>query len=61
VIFSQSDMADVDVAWEVKGSISPSESVAAMLKVIEVKGQGDSGTFWCWDGRVSNVKSLYCP
>lgn len=48
-------MADVEIDWEVKGSISASESVAAMLKVIEAKGQADTGTFWCWDGRVSDL------
>ncbi len=47
-----SDMADIELGWEVKGSISPSESVSAMLKVIAEKGEDDTGTFWCWDGRV---------
>ncbi|CAH0035667.1 unnamed protein product, partial [Clonostachys rhizophaga] len=36
--------------WEVKGSISPSESVSAILHVVSEKGEGDSGTFWCWNG-----------
>lgn len=48
-------MADIEIDWEVKGSISPPESVSSMLKVIEAKGAGDSGTFWCWDGRVSDL------
>nr|ODN78203.1 hypothetical protein L203_06125 [Cryptococcus depauperatus CBS 7841] len=47
----KTDMADMELGWEVKGSISPSESVSAMLKVIAEKGEGDTGTFWCWDGR----------
>lgn len=50
-----SDMADIELAWEVKGSISPAESVSGMLEVIAGKGQGDTGTFWCWDGRVSSL------
>lgn len=45
-------MANIDVEWEVEGIISPEESVTKMLKVIEEKGKSDSGTFWCWDGRV---------
>jgi hypothetical protein len=44
-------MADIEIDWQVEGSISPSESVSGMLKVVEEKGQADSGTFWCWDGR----------
>ncbi|KAI0520886.1 NAD(P)-binding protein [Xylaria bambusicola] len=47
----ETDMADIELSWEVKGSISPSESVTGMLKVIEEKGKDDTGTFWCWDGR----------
>ncbi len=46
------DMANIDVDWEVEGIISPEESVTKMLKVISEKGKDDSGTFWCWDGRV---------
>ncbi|KAJ8128805.1 hypothetical protein O1611_g4829 [Lasiodiplodia mahajangana] len=45
------DMSDIEVGWEVKGSISSSESVSGMLKVIAEKGEKDTGTFWCWDGR----------
>lgn len=46
------DMANIEVEWEVEGIISPEESVTKMLTVIEGKGKSDSGTFWCWDGRV---------
>ncbi|KAI9150013.1 oxidoreductase [Paramyrothecium foliicola] len=46
------DMADIALDWEVKGAISPAESVTGMLKVIGEKGRDDSGTFWCWDGRL---------
>lgn len=48
-------MADIEIDWEVKGSISPTESVSGMLKVIAEKGKDDSGSFWCWDGRVSSL------
>ncbi|KIW33659.1 uncharacterized protein PV07_00492 [Cladophialophora immunda] len=48
----QTDMANIDVDWEVEGIITPEESVTKMLKVIGEKGKDDSGTFWCWDGRV---------
>jgi len=47
----QTDMANIEVDWEVEGIISPHESVTEMLKVIGQKNQNDSGTFWCWDGR----------
>jgi len=48
----QTDMANIDVDWEVEGIITPQESVTQMLKVFAQKGKDDSGTFWCWDGRV---------
>ena len=50
--FSYRDMANIEVGWEVEGIISPNESVTKMLKVIGEKDKNDSGTFWCWDGRV---------
>jgi hypothetical protein len=46
-------MADIELTWEVKGSISPAESVSGMLDVIAEKGEADTGTFWCWNGMVS--------
>src|SRR3954447_23538888 len=48
-------MGDIEVDWEVKGLISAPESVSGMLKVIAEKGKNDTGTFWCWDGRVSSM------
>jgi len=48
----QTDMADISVDWEVEGIINADESVEKMLKVIDDKDKKDSGTFWCWDGRV---------
>ncbi|KAI1295930.1 NAD(P)-binding protein [Xylaria venustula] len=47
----ETDMANINIDWDVKGSISPKESVSGMLKVIAEKTQADTGTFWCWDGR----------
>lgn len=52
---TNSDMADIELGWEVKGSISPLESVSGMLQVIAEKGQDETGTFWCWDGTVSGL------
>ena len=47
------DMANIDVDWDVEGIIQADESVRGMLDVISKKDKADSGTFWCWDGRVS--------
>lgn len=46
-------MANVQLDWIVEGVIQPRESVEGMLRVIKEKGEGDNGSFWCWDGRVS--------
>jgi hypothetical protein len=53
-------MAEIDLGWEVKGSISPAESVEGVLRVIEEKGIAGTATFWCWDGRVSGIPGLSC-
>lgn len=50
-------MANIDLDWEVDGIITPEESVTKMLKVIGEKDKDDSGTFWCWDGRVRSSSS----
>lgn len=47
-----SDMANVDLGWEVDGQMQPVESVSAMLKVIPSKTIEDSGTFWTWENKV---------
>lgn len=39
--------------WDVGTLLEPDESVEGMLKVISEKNHNDTGTFWCWDGRVS--------
>jgi hypothetical protein len=46
-------MANIEVDWEVEGMIQADESVRDMLKVIGEKNENDSGTFWCWNGKVS--------
>lgn len=48
------DMANIDVAWEVEGVITPEESVTALIKVIESKGIQHSGTFWTWENKVGS-------
>jgi hypothetical protein len=48
-------MANIPLGWDVEGVIQPKESVDGMLRVMAEKGEEDSGTFWCWDGRVSRV------
>lgn len=51
-------MANIELGWQVDGTIQPTESVKGMLKVIEEKDEKDNGTFWCWDGRVSFFGTL---
>jgi NAD(P)-dependent dehydrogenase (short-subunit alcohol dehydrogenase family) len=56
------DMANVNLAWEVEGIITPEESVEGMLKVIDEKGMGGVderggeklgvATFWTWEGNI---------
>lgn len=52
VLSSGSDMANIEVEWDVEGIINADESVSKMLKVIGEKDKTHTGTFWCWDGRV---------
>lgn len=51
-------MANIELAWQVDGTIQPPESVKGMLKVVEEKDEKDNGTFWCWDGRVSFFRTI---
>ena len=44
-------MANINVPWEVEGIITPEQSVAAMIPVIESKGVQHSGTFWTWEDK----------
>ncbi|KAI1037540.1 hypothetical protein LB503_013099 [Fusarium chuoi] len=48
--------------WDVGTLLEPDESVSSMLKVISEKNHNDTGTFWCWDGRVSLSisRSVHC-
>lgn len=47
------DMANVQLPWEVHGIISPEESVTKMIEVIKSKGIQHSGTFWTYENKVS--------
>ena len=47
-------MANIDLAWDVEGILTPQESVEQMLKVVESKTLSDSGTFWTWEGKASH-------
>lgn len=44
------EMANVELGWEVEGIITAEESVRDMLNVLEGKDSTFSGTFWRWDG-----------
>lgn len=44
------DMANIDLSWDVEGVISAEESVRCMLDVLKDKNAEKSGTFWRWDG-----------
>ncbi|CAK3897531.1 NAD(P)-binding [Lecanosticta acicola] len=45
----KTDMADVDLGWDVEGQMTPTESVSACIAVVESKTPEDSGTFWTWE------------
>ena len=51
-----SDMANIDLGWDVEGQMTAEESVSAMLKVIPSKGYRESGTFWTWENKVGLSK-----
>ncbi|CAF9932907.1 MAG: hypothetical protein GOMPHAMPRED_006697 [Gomphillus americanus] len=46
------DMANIDITWDIEGVLKPEESVKAMISVISSKGLADTGTFWTWEGKV---------
>ena len=52
------DMANVQLPWEVQGIITPEESVAKMIQVIQSKGQQHSGTFWTYENKVSHCPTI---
>lgn len=45
-------MADVPVAWEIEGVLSPENSVESMLNVIDASSISDTGKFLTWQGQV---------
>jgi len=45
------DMANIDIPWEVDGMMTPEQSVSAMMTVIQSKGIQHSGTFWTWENK----------
>lgn len=48
----ETDMGtSVDIDWDIGVQLSPQESVAACIKVIESKTPDDTGTFWQWENR----------
>jgi NAD(P)-dependent dehydrogenase (short-subunit alcohol dehydrogenase family) len=49
------DMANVQLPWEVHGIITPEESVMKMIEVIKSKGIQHSGTFWTYENKVSEI------
>jgi hypothetical protein len=53
------DMANVQLPWEVQGIISPEESVAKMIEVIKSKGIQHSGTFWTYENKVSGRQFVH--
>jgi hypothetical protein len=55
---SPSDMANIELPWEVEGLITPETSVSAMLKVIPSKGIQHSGTFWTWEDKARTLLYL---
>jgi NAD(P)-dependent dehydrogenase (short-subunit alcohol dehydrogenase family) len=48
----KTDMANVDLGWEVPDQMEVGESVSKCIATIEARDQGDNGTFWTWDGKV---------
>ncbi|KAF2636507.1 NAD(P)-binding protein [Massarina eburnea CBS 473.64] len=46
------DMANINVTWDVHGIITPEESVGKMIDVIQSKGIQHSGSFWTWEDKL---------
>jgi hypothetical protein len=55
MFINYSDMANIELPWEVDGVITPEQSVTAMLSVIQSKGVQHSGTFWTWEDKASDL------
>ncbi|RMY11420.1 hypothetical protein D0867_08084 [Hortaea werneckii] len=45
------DMAKIEVGWDIGDQLTPEESVSGCLKTIESKTRIDSGTFWTWENK----------
>ncbi|KIW06261.1 uncharacterized protein PV09_02733 [Verruconis gallopava] len=45
------DMANIDLGWEVEGQMTAEQSVSALLEVIPSKTPDQSGTFWTWENK----------
>ncbi|KAJ4369170.1 hypothetical protein N0V83_006254 [Neocucurbitaria cava] len=45
------DMANIQLPWDVQGIITPEESVLKMIDVIQSKGIQHSGTFWTYENK----------
>lgn len=56
----KTDMANVELGWEVEGQMTPAESVESCISVIESKTPAESGTFWTWENKVCRLQ-LTCP
>nr|POE96406.1 putative oxidoreductase c24b10.20 [Quercus suber] len=48
----KTEMADVELPWEVEGQMTVEQSVRACRRTIEGKGAQHSGTFWTWEDEV---------
>jgi hypothetical protein len=55
LLIVHSDMANIDIPWEVDGMMTPEQSVTAMFPVIQSKKIQHSGTFWTWENKVCNI------
>lgn len=49
------DMAKIEVGWDMGHQLTPEESVSGCLETIESKNQTDTGTFWTWENKVSEA------
>lgn len=47
------DMAANDLSYDLPEQMGVEESVGKCIKTIEERGDGESGTFWTWEGKVS--------
>lgn len=52
----ETDMAaNAELSWEVEGVMSVEQSVGKCIRTIEQKAEGESGTFWTWEGEVRST------